>query len=151
MNSLLKTATILLFLCSPGFCQGDPGSTIKHMLIDRIDAMAKKDVHSLEALCTKDYRIISPSGNSLNLKELESAVSSNKSQIKSYTILSFQPFIVEDEAMAFALYEVEEDIVDENLKIAKSNLIITEIYRKEKSKWKTQLTHTSQKTCSYPN
>jgi hypothetical protein len=53
--------------------------------------------------------------------------------------------------MAFALFEIEEDFVGENQKITKNNLIVTEIYKKEKGKWKTQISHMSQKICSFPN
>jgi len=41
--------------------------------------------------------------------------------------------------------------VGENQKITKNNLIVTEIYKKEKGKWKTQISHMSQKICSFPN
>ena len=153
MNALHKIKFIILVLCafSIGNCQSTVAATLKQLLINRINAISNKDAPALDEICTKNYQIISSTGTKFDLVGLKNALAKNSSPIKLCTILSYQPFIAEDESMAFALFEVEEDFVGENQKITKNNLIVTEIYKKEKGKWKTQISHISQKICSFPN
>jgi hypothetical protein len=87
----------------------------------------------------------------MNLAELKKAVVESETPVKLVTILSFQPFIAEDESMAFATFEIEEEVAEDSRDIAKNSLILTEIYKKERSRWKIQLTHASQKICLLPN
>jgi hypothetical protein len=142
---------VLLCAFSTGYCQSTVAATLKQLLIDRINAISNKDATALENICTKNYQIISSTGTKFDLPGLKNALEKNSSPIKLCTILSYQPFIAEDESMAFALFEIEEDFVGENQKITKNNLIVTEIYKKEKGRWKTQLSHISQKICLFPN
>jgi hypothetical protein len=53
--------------------------------------------------------------------------------------------------MAFATFEIEEEVAQDSRNITKNDLIITEIYKKEKGRWKIQLTHASQKICLLSN
>jgi hypothetical protein len=153
MNIFNKASSVLMLLCafSTGNCQSTVAATLKQLLIDRINAVSNKDASALDTICMKNYQIISSTGTKFDLTGLKSALANNKSPIKLCTILSYQPFITEDESMAFGLFEIEEDFVGENQKISKNNLIVTEIYKKEKGRWKTQLSHISQKICSFPN
>jgi hypothetical protein len=153
MNALYKIRFFILMLCafSIGNCQSSVAATLKQLLIDRINAISSKDATALDGICTKNYQIISSTGAKFDLIGLKNALGQNSSPIKLCTILSYQPFIAEDESMAFALFEIEEDLVGENQKISKNNLIVTEIYKKEKGRWKTQLSHISQKICLFPN
>ena len=153
MKALNTFGFVMLVLCtfSIGNCQSNVAATLKQLLIDRINAISNKDAAALDEICTKNYQIISSTGTKFDLVGLKNALAKNSSPIKLCTILSYQPFIAEDESMAFALFEIEEDFVGENQKITKNNLIVTEIYKKEKGKWKTQISHISQKICSFPN
>jgi hypothetical protein len=153
MKALHTIKFVVLVLCafSIGNCQSTVSATLKQLLINRINAISNKDAAALDEICTKNYQIISSTGTKFDLSGLKNALAKNNSPIKLCTILSYQPFIAEDESMAFALFEVEEDFVGENQKITKNNLIVTEIYKKEKGKWKTQISHISQKICSFPN
>lgn len=153
MNVFYQARFLVLLICaiSAGTCQSTVSATLKQLLIDRINAVSNKDTVALDKICTKNYQIISSTGEKSDLTGLKNALSKNGSPIKLCTILSYQPFIAEDESMAFALFEIEEDFVGENQKITKNSLIVTEIYKKEKGRWKTQLSHISQKICLFPN
>jgi|GEM_PF-2095520 hypothetical protein len=153
MNAFYKIKFLVLVMCafSTGNCQSAVSATLKQLLIDRINAISNKDTFALDKICMKNYQIISSTGEKFDLIGLKNALLKNGSPIKLCTILSYQPFIAEDESMAFALFEIEEDFVGENQKISKNSLIVTEIYKKEKGRWKTQLSHISQKICSFPN
>jgi len=143
--------TFSIFFCfPPAFCQQDIPAALKLLLKDRIDAMSNKDTSTLSRVCTKNYLSITSAGVQMTLPELKKAALHSETPVKQSTILSFQPFIAEDETMAFATYEMDEEIVRDRQDIVKNDLIITEIYKKEKNRWKTQLTHTSQKICDVP-
>jgi hypothetical protein len=143
--------SLLVFgLFSMGNCQQQVSATLKQLLMDRISAIAKKDTFALEKICTPDYRMISSSGNTYTLPQLKKVVIGSESQIKQSNIVSYQPFLISDEHIAFAIFEIEEEFVDQNQRLSPNSLIITEIYRKEKSKWKIQLSHISQKICTFP-
>jgi hypothetical protein len=152
MRCITQILSFFLLFFMLSLCQSQPAqiAPFKQCLIDRMDAISKRDTGNLNKTCTPDYRLISSSGSTYDLKELKKAIVASESQIKLSTIVSYQPFIVADESMAFAVCEIEENLVGENQKITKNNLIVTEIYRKEKGKWKIQLTHISQKICAYP-
>ncbi len=141
---------LVFFMLSLCHSQSSQTAPFKQCLIERIDATSKRDTGNLSKTCTADYRLISSSGSTFDLKELKKAILASGSQIKLSTIVSYQPFIAADESMAFAVCEIEEEVVGENQRITKNNLIVTEIYRKEKGKWKIQLTHISQKICAFP-
>jgi hypothetical protein len=152
MHNHVKMLTFLsiFFYFSPAFCQSDIPAALKQLLKDRIDAISSKDTSTLNKICTKNYQIINSAGVKMTLPELKTSVIKTETPVKLSTILSYQPFIAEDETMAFATFELEEEIVKDRQNIIKNDLIITEIYKKEKNKWKTQLTHTSQKICMIP-
>jgi hypothetical protein len=124
-------------------------SNLKKMLIGRIEAISRNDTVELTNLCVKNYQLITSTGTKMNMDEVIKTMANQKNQIKSYVILSYQPFIAEDESMAFAISEIEEEIVKDKT-ILKNNLIVTEVYRKVNKKWKIQLTHVSQKICNFP-
>jgi heat shock protein HspQ len=149
---MLNHAKMFTFLgiflyVSPAFCQSDIPAALKQLLKERIDAISNKDTSTLNRICTKNYQIINSAGMKMTLSELKTSVIKTETPVKLSTILSYQPFIAEDESMAFATFEIEEEIVKDRQNIIKENLIITEIYKKEKNRWKIQLTHTSQKVC----
>jgi hypothetical protein len=114
----------------------------------RIEAISKSDTNELNNICTKDYQCINSIGDKLAIGELKKTIIAQKAQINSYEILSYQPFVTEDELIAFAVAEIQENIIENKIEI-KNSLIITEIYRKEKGKWKILLTQISQKICKY--
>jgi hypothetical protein len=122
---------------------------LKKLSMSRIEALAKVDTTALRGICAKDYQFINSVGSRMSLAELTKSVIGQKKQMKSYVILTFQPFIAEDESMAFAVSEIEEEILQDKA-VVKNSLILTEIYRKENGSWKVQLTQTSQKICNYP-
>jgi hypothetical protein len=124
-------------------------SDLLKLFTKRIEAFSKSDTVELITICTKDYQCINSIGQKMTLEEIKQAIINQKIQIKSYEILSFQPFLAEDQSMAFVVSEVQEEIV-QNKTVLKNNLIITEIYRKAKGKWKILLTQLSQKICTYP-
>lgn len=115
----------------------------------RIEAISKSDTVELINICTKDYQCINSIGQKLTLEEIKKTIINQNAKLNSYEVLSFQPFVTEDESIAFAISEVEEKIV-QNKTITGNSLIITEIYRKVKGKWKILLTQISQKICKYP-
>jgi hypothetical protein len=121
---------------------------LKALFIGRIEAFAKCDSSKVSALCTKDYQFISSSGNKYTVTQIPQLFNGQVNQMKSYTILSFQPYFIEHESMSFVIAEIEEEVLDGTL-ISKNSLIITEIYRKENKKWKIQLTQQSQKSCNF--
>jgi hypothetical protein len=152
MKKLAKIMAVSILLAAPiASAQTAVSLAIKQLLIDRINAISKKDTLALNQICTKNYQIIGSLGTKTDLAGLKSELFKNDSPIQLCTILSFQPFITEDESMAFALFEIEEDVVGDNRHVVKNNLLVTEIYKKEKGKWRTQLSHVSQKICSFPN
>lgn len=152
MRNVVKIMAVSIVLSALTAHGQTPVSTaLKQLLIDRINAVSKKDTFALNQICTKNYQIISSLGTKTDLAGLKSELFKNDSPIQLCTILSFQPFITEDESMAFALFEIEEDVVGDNRHVVKNNLLVTEIYKKEKGSWKTQLSHVSQKICSFPN
>ena len=146
----MLTFLSIFFCFSPAFCQSDIPAALKQLLKERIDAISNKDTSTLNRICTKNYQIINSAGVKMTLPELKTSVIKTETPVKLSTILSYQPFIAEDETMSFATFELEEEIVKDRQNIIKNDLIITEIYKKEKNKWKTQLTHTSQKICLIP-
>jgi hypothetical protein len=152
MKKLAKIMAVSILLAAPIASAKTAFSlALKQLLIDRINAISKKDTLALNQICTKNYQIIGSLGTKTDLAGLKSELFKNDSPIQLCTILSFQPFITEDESMAFALFEIEEDVVGDNRHVVKNNLLVTEIYKKEKGKWRTQLSHVSQKICSFPN
>jgi hypothetical protein len=144
---------ILLFLIfsTGALCGSDVSGELKQLLKERIDAISTRDTVALTRICTRDYQVIGSAGEKMTLPELKQAVMQTETPVKLTTILSYQPFIAEDESMAFATFEIEEEVVLDKQDIVKNNLIITEIYKKDKSRWKIQLTHTSQKICLLPD
>jgi hypothetical protein len=62
------------------------------------------------------------------VSELKKEVMEAETPVKLSTILSYQPFISEDESMAFATFEIEEEIAHDSRNITKNDLIVTEIY-----------------------
>lgn len=141
---------IIFFLVTIGYGQLPVSGVLKQLLMDRVDAISKKDTAALDKICTKDYQMISSSGNTYKLPDLKKVVMNSESQIKQSSIISYQPFIISDEQLAFAIFEIEEELVDQNQRLSQNSLIVTEIYRKEKAKWKIQLSHISQKICALP-
>jgi hypothetical protein len=137
---------LLLFPHAP-FCQSGIPSVLKELLKTRINAISSKDTSALSSLCTKNYQAINSAGVKMTLSELKASVMKTETPIKQSTILSYQPFIAEDESMAFATFEIEEEIVRDKQNVSKNSLIITEIYKKEKNRWRIQLTHSSEKVC----
>lgn len=123
-------------------------ATLKKLLINRIDAVIRKDTAALNQICSKDYKLISINGERVTLEQYKKQTLSRFSPIRSYTVLSFQPFVADDESMAFAISEVEEEMVHNN-GIIKNNLIITEVYIKERYFWRTQMTHITRKVYGY--
>ena len=149
MPNRVKSFFFLCALLFPSslFCQSDIPAVLKELLKERINAISSKDTSALNRLCTKNYQAINSAGVKMTLGELKTAVMKTETPVKQSTILSYQPFIAEDESMAFATFEIEEEIVKDKQNISKNSLIITEIYKKEKNRWKIQLTHTSEKVC----
>lgn len=144
------TLTVLL-LPSIVFCQPDLPLVLKNLLKERIEAISRKDTGSLNRICAKNYQFINSAGVKMAIAELKKEIMEAETPVKLSTILSYQPFITEDESMAFATFEIEEEIAGDGRDITKNDLIVTEIYIKEHSRWKTLLTHTSQKICLLPN
>jgi hypothetical protein len=142
---------LMTLFASISFCQDGLPGALKSLFKDRVDAVSRKDTATLSKLCAKNYRCINSAGVQMNLAELKKAVIESETPVKLVTILSFQPFIAEDESMAFATFEIEEKVAENSRGIAKNSLILTEIYKKEHSRWKIQLTHASQKICLLPN
>jgi hypothetical protein len=122
---------------------------LRDLFTKRIEAFSKNDTAGLRTLCTKDYIFINATGSKMNFEDVTKKVAASKNQIKSYVILTYQPYVAQDESMAFAVSEIEEEVLQDKT-IVKSSLLITEIYRKENKKWKIQLTQISQKICDYP-
>jgi hypothetical protein len=153
MPSRARLFVFLLMLSLPGtaFCQSDLPATLKALLKERIDAISKKDTTALNRICTKNYQFISAAGVQMSIMEMKKAVVDAETPVKLSTILSYQPYIAEDESMAFATFEIEEEVAQDSRNITKNDLIITEIYKKEKGRWKIQLTHASQKICLLSN
>lgn len=141
----------ILLLPSIVSCQSDPSLVLKNLLKERIEAISRKDTGALNRICARNYQFINSAGVKMAIVELKKEVMEAETPVKLSTILSYQPFITEDESMAFATYEIEEEIAEDSRDIAKNDLIVTEIYIKEHSRWKTLLTHTSQKICLLPN
>jgi hypothetical protein len=124
-------------------------SGLKKLFMNRIDAFSRNDTAELKSICTKNYQLINSAGMRMSGEEAFQSVRNQKDQVKSCVILSFQPFIAEDESMAFAISEIEEEVMHDT-RVVKNSLIVTEIYRKANKKWKIQLTQMSQKTCTAP-
>ena len=145
------------FLCgmvlfpSVAFCQSNLPALLKNLLKERIEAISRRDTGALEKICSKGYQFINSAGVKMDIAELKKEVMEAETPVKLSTILSYQPFITSDESMAFATFEVEEEIAGDSRNIIKNDLLVTEIYIKEHSRWKTLLTHTSQKICLVPN
>ncbi len=144
------TLTVLL-LPSIVFCQSDLPLVLKNLLKERIEAISRKDTGALNRICARKYQFINSAGVKMAIAELKKEIMEAETPVKLSTILSYQPFITEDESMAFATFEIEEEIAGDSRDITKNDLIVTEIYIKEHSRWKTLLTHTSQKICLLPN
>jgi hypothetical protein len=147
-RGIIVILSAIVFFPSTAPCQSGVSTTLKQLLRERIDAIASRDTNTLNRICTKNYQTINSAGIRMTFAELKASVIKTQTPIKQSTILSFQPFIAEDESMAFATFEIEEDIVKDSQNISKNSLIITEIYKKEKNRWKIQLTHSSEKVCS---
>jgi hypothetical protein len=124
-------------------------SSLKKLLVSRIEAFSRSDTVELKNICTKNYQLINSAGMRMNIDEAFQYSRKQKNQIKSYVILSFQPFIAEDESMAFVISEIEEQVVQDTM-LVKNSLLLTEIYRKVNKTWKIQLTQLSQKICNAP-
>ncbi len=148
-----RAGTVIAFLIysTAALCGSDVSGELKQLLKERIDAISTRDTAVLSRICTKDYQVIGSAGEKMTLADLKQAVMQTETPVKLTTILSYQPFIAEDESMAFATFEIEEEVVLDKQDIVKNSLIITEIYKKDKSRWKIQLTHTSQKICLLPD
>jgi hypothetical protein len=147
-----KTALVAALMCiaaSNVFAKDVATADLKKLFVLRIEAFSKIDTVALMDLCTKDYQLVNSVGTKMNINEVMQNIASQNKQIKSYVILTFQPFVAEDESMAFAISEVSEEILQGET-ITKNNLIVTEIYRKIGKKWKIQLTQIAQKICNYP-
>lgn len=140
---------IMCLVCANAHAVDATSSDLKKMLIGRIEALSRNDTVALMNLCVKNYQLITSTGTKMDMEDVVKNMANQKNLIKSYVILSYQPFIAEDESMAFAISEVEEEIVRDKT-ILKNNLIVTEVYRKVNKKWKIQLTHVSQKICNFP-
>jgi Zn-dependent M16 (insulinase) family peptidase len=121
-------------------------SELRKLLTSRIEAFSKNDTVELKNICTKDYQFINSTGSKFNREEMKKIIANQKQQIKSYVIQTFQPFVAENESMAFVVSEIDEEILQDKT-IVKNSLIVTEIYRKENKDWKIQLTQISQKIC----
>jgi hypothetical protein len=150
----MKTKVIIIavafsVIMPNAFANEVTSSDLVKLLTRRIEAFSKGDTAELVNICTKDYQCINSIGHKMTMEEIKQTIITQKNQMKAYEILAFQPFVAEDESMAFAVSEVQEEIVQDKI-IIKSSLIITEIYRKVKGKWKIQLTQISQKICNYP-
>jgi hypothetical protein len=141
----------VLLLPSIAFCQSGPSLVLKNLLKERIEAISRKDTGALDRICARNYQFINSAGEKMAIAELKKEVMEAETPVKLSTILSYQPFITEDESMAFATFEIEEEIAGDSRNITKNDLIVTEIYIKEHARWKTLLTHTSQKICLLPN
>ena len=151
---MVKTKGISFFLIiGVLFLSASGGNTLttelKQLFINRLDVFASNDSVRLNALCTGNYQFINSFGSTYTVPQLKDLFRTRNKQIKSYEILKFQPFVDEYASMAFTVSEIEEEVLDGKT-ILKNSLIITEIYRKEKKKWKIQLTQISQKICNVP-
>jgi hypothetical protein len=113
MPNRVKSFFFLCALLFPSslFCQSDIPAVLKELLKERINAISSKDTSALNRLCTKNYQAINSAGVKMTLGELKTAVMKTETPVKQSTILSYQPFIAEDESMAFATFEIEEEIV----------------------------------------
>jgi hypothetical protein len=150
MQSHFLLSLVLLFSMATAALSKDAlTAEFKNLFIGRMDAFAKNDAVELDSICTKNYQFINPAGSKCSLNDLHDSLKKHSKQMKSYQILTFQPYVAEDESMAFAVSEVEEEIPYGD-SLIKNNFIVTEIYRKENKKWKLQLTQISQKVCNYP-
>jgi hypothetical protein len=150
MKSHFLLSIVLLFFIIETALSKDASTTeFKKLFIGRMDAFAKNDTIELDTICVKNYQFINPAGQKCSLAELHDSLKRHSKQMKSYQILTFQPYVAEDESMAFTVSEIEEEIPCGN-SVTKNNLIVTEIYRKENKKWKIQLTQISQRVCNYP-
>jgi excinuclease UvrABC helicase subunit UvrB len=150
MKTKIVVILAMLGVAMPGaFAKDATGSLLKKMFMSRIEAFSKNDTAEMRKLCTKNYQLINSTGTKMNIEEVKQYNKNQKEQIKSYVVLTFQPYIAQDESMAFAISEIEEEITHDTTAI-KNNLIMTEIYRKVNNKWKIQLTQISQKICGYP-
>lgn len=145
----LLPLTLFFFITTTVYSKGSLTSEFKRLFISRMDAFAKNDTVELDTICTKNYQFINAAGSKCNLTDLHDSLKKHSRQMSSYQILSFQPYIAEDESMAFTVSEVEEEIPNGN-SVIKNNFIVTEVYRKESKKWKLQLTQISQKLCNTP-
>jgi hypothetical protein len=149
----MKTKTIIIAVISimmaSLFAKDVTTSDLLKLFTRRIEALSKGDTVELNNICTKDYQCINSIGQKMTIEEIKQTIINQKIQIKEYEIVSFQPFLAEDESMAFAVSEVQEEIV-QNKTTIKNGLIVTEIYRKAKGTWKILLTQISQKICKYP-
>jgi len=148
LHFLLSIALLFLILTF-AFSKDSLTAELKKLFIGRMDAFAKSDTVELDTISAKNYQLINPSGQKFSLAQLHDSLKKYSKQMKSYQILTFQPYVAEDESMAFTVSEIEEEIPFGN-SVTKNNLLVTEVYRKENKKWKIQLTQVSQKVCNYP-
>ena len=123
---------------------------LKELCKSRITAFAQYDTGSLDAICTVDYRLITQSGTKMDLEKLRKSIAVKTMKISSFTLLSFQSFVANDQSMAFSIAEVTEEIVGGASIPVINNLLVTDVYVKDDGRWKIQLTHISQKMCVFP-
>lgn len=122
---------------------------LKELIKSRLNAFIVRDTTQLNKLCIKNYLLITPSGLRFDLEKTKEIVINSQIVIKNVTLISFQSFVKENESFAFSVSEIKEEVAKDN-DIVVNNLLITEVYIKEKGVWKIQLTHTSQKACFFP-
>lgn len=122
---------------------------LKGLMKLRLDAFVQRDTAKLSILCTENYQLITPTGSQLDLKKTKDIIINSPVKIKGVTLVTFQSYVKGHESFAFSVAEVKEDVVEGN-RFVVNNLLITEVYIKERGRWKIQLTHTSQKACFFP-
>jgi len=149
----MKKLLLIVLVIIAGISAKDSEKTnlnieLKGLMKLRLDAFAQRDTANLSTLCTENYQLITPTGSQLDLKKTKDIIINSPVKVKGITLVTFQSYVKGYESFAFSVAEVKEDVVEDN-RLVVNNLLVTEVYIKERGRWKIQLTHTSQKACFF--